>query len=293
MLPSVRPAAAARPAAALVLTLLLALATVGTSLAATPGPAAAARAVPTNPSFQIATFNQLGSQHTERGSVFGPGRMRARLTAQVVQQQGIDLIGFQEVQEDQLRVLENRLDGYAMWPARELGGGGMRLQIAWKKWLFRLLDHGSVMTAFDRQVRPVPWVLLEHKATGRQLYVVDVHNSARELEDERDSATRKVIRLVEELRATRRSVFVVGDMNEHTETFCKLVGRTDLVAANGGEAASPRECSPPPGRLYIDWIFGAGPMTFSRYQPLADSLVQRASDHNLIKATVTMRPRRR
>lgn len=281
----------ARPLAATLLTILaLVLTGLTTSTSAS---AARSAALPTSPSFDIATFNVLGSQHTLGSSRWASGRVRAKITADVIEREGIDVVGLQEVQADQLEVLTEELGGYAVWPGTSLGGGGMRLQIAWKRWLFDLVDQGSITTAFDRQLRPVPWVLLEHRATGRKMYVVDVHNSARDLETERDSATRQEVALVRQLRATRRSVFVVGDMNEHTEAFCKFVGRTDLVAPNGGSAASARDCTPPPGRLYIDWIFGAGPMTFSRYAPLADDLVSQASDHSLIKARVTLRPRNR
>ncbi len=281
-----------RHVAAVVLTLATVVATVLGSAGAAPA-ASAVPARPTSPSFEIATFNQLGSQHTLGKGGWGPGRVRAAITAGLIERKGIDVVGLQEVQADQLAVLRRKLEGYDVWPGTALGGGGLRLQIAWKSWLFRLVDTGSIRTAFDRQVRPVPWVLLEHRATGRKLYVVDHHNSPRGLEAERDSATRKVVRLVERLRATGRAVFVVGDMNEHTETFCTIVGLTDLLAPNGGSASSPDSCSPPPGRLGIDWIFGAGPMTFSRYTVLEGSAVRAASDHPLVRATVTLRPRRR
>lgn len=275
---------------AVLLTLLPLLAAVP-SVAASGGSVVAA-ARPTSPTFEIATFNQLGSQHTPRGSRWASGRVRAAITAGIIERSGIDVIGLQEVQADQLAVLQRELTGYAVWPGTSLGGGGLRLQVAWKSWLFRLVDRGTITTPFDRQVRPVPWVLLEHRATGRKLYVVDHHNSARGLEDERDRATRKVVRLVQQLRATGRAVFVVGDMNEHTETFCRVVGLTDLVAPNGGSATSPRDCTPPPGRLAIDWIFGAGPFTFSRYTVLEGASVRLASDHPVIRATVTLRPHR-
>ncbi|MDN4171368.1 endonuclease/exonuclease/phosphatase family protein [Nocardioides sp. SOB77] len=296
---STRPALGRR-VAAVVLTLLTTVALLGATTGRSAGtssgtsggtPAAATR--PTSPDFEIATFNQLGSQHTRGRGGWGPGRVRAAITAGLVERKGIDVVGFQEVQADQLQVLQRKLDGYAVWPGTALGGGGLRLQIAWKSWMFRLLDHGSIRTPFDRQVRPVPWVLLEHRATGRKLYVVDNHNSPRGLESERDAATRKIVRLVRNLRETGRAVFVVGDMNEHVETFCRIVGATDLVAPNGGSASSPGSCSTPPGRLAIDWIFGAGPMTFSRYGLFEGTSVRLASDHPLVRATVTMRPRRR
>ena len=290
---STRPALGRRVTAA-VLTLATALLLaplLSPSTVAAADPAPSTR--PTSPSFEIATFNQLGSQHTRGKGGWGPGRVRAGITARLIERAGIDVVGLQEVQADQLEVLQRELDGYAVWPGTALGGGGLRLQIAWKSWMFRLLDHGSIQTAFDRQTRPVPWVLLEHRATGRKLYVVDHHNSPRGLEAERDSATRKVVRLVRDLRATGRAVFVVGDMNEHTETFCRIVGATDLVAPNGGWASSPTSCTTPAGRLGIDWIFGAGPMTFSGYRVLEGLSVRLASDHPLVRATVTMRPRHR
>ncbi|MBC9734652.1 endonuclease/exonuclease/phosphatase family protein [Nocardioides marmotae] len=296
-MPPTTPALGRRVAGLLAAVLLPVLLLALTPLAGPAGAAAAASGAPvtrpTSPSFEVASFNQLGSQHTRGKGGWGPGRVRAAITAGLIERKGIDVVGLQEVQADQLAVLRRELEGYTVWPGTALGGGGVRLQIAWKSWMFRLLDHGSIQAPFDRQVRPVPWVLLEHRATGRKLYVVDHHNSPRGLEAERDAATRKVVRLVRELRATGRAVLVVGDMNEHTETFCRIVGGTDLVAPNGGSASSPRSCTPPAGRLPIDWIFGGGPMTFSRYGLVEGTAVRLASDHPLVRATVTMRPRRR
>ncbi len=249
--------------------------------------ASAARAKASS-SFKIATFNILGSQHTAGKGGWGPGTQRARLTARLIKARGIDVIGMQEVQKDQLRVLKRRLTGYNIWPKQRLGGGGVRLQIAYKKAQFKMLDHGRIDTAFDRQRRPIPWVLLRDRSSKRKLYVVNIHNSARNLESERDSATRRQIKLIKRLRATNKAVFALGDMNEHTEWFCKVGGNTDLIAPHGGSALK-KKCTPPDGRMLIDWIMGAGRMKFSNYGWLSGRLVRRASDHNLVHATVTMR----
>ncbi len=251
-------------------------------------PAARAR----HASFKIATFNVLGSQHTEGPGGRGPGKARARTTTKLVEAKNIDLIGLQEVQADQLLVLKHRLEGYRIWPAYQLGRGTLRLQIAWRGRAFELRDTGTLITKFDHQNRPVPWVLLRHRASGRGVYVVNVHASPRNQERERDRSTSRVIKLVQELRQTGRTVILLGDMNEHKEVFCKVVGRTDLVAANGGWV-SRRRCSPPDGPLRIDWIFGRGALEFRDYEADDGPAVRRASDHSLVRATVRLRAKRR
>lgn len=242
--------------------------------------------------FKISTFNILGSQHTVGRGGYESGTKRARITAKLIRRRDIDLIGLQEVQEDQLRVLRHQVPGYRIWPGRELGGAGVRLQIAFRKSMFKLVDHGKIMTRFDRQSRPVPWVLLKSRLTGRKLYAIDIHNSPQGLEGERDSATRREIRLIQRLRHHHKPVFVVGDMNEKEEWFCRVVGRTDVHAANGGHATR-RSCDPPDRPLRIDWIMGGRYGHFTGYREFDDARVRQASDHELLRASVRIGPKRR
>ena len=243
--------------------------------------------------FKISTFNILGSQHTAGRGGYGPGTKRARITARLIKRRDIDVIGLQEVQEDQLRVLRRNLPGYTVWPGRQLGGAGVRLQIVFRKSMFKLVDHGKIMTRFDRQTRPVPWVLLKSRLTGRKLYAIDIHNSPQGLEGERDSATREEIGLIRRLRRHHRPVFVLGDMNEKEEWFCRVVGHTDLHSANGGQATR-RSCDPPDRPLRIDWIMGGGrSVHFSGYREFDDARVRQASDHELLRAAVRIGPKRR
>lgn len=241
--------------------------------------------------FSIATLNVLGSQHTRGSTTRAPGRQRAATVAKLVVRKGIEVIGMQEVQRDQLRVLRRSLPDYDVWPAKGLGPGGIRLQIAWDRRVFAAASSGWIETPFDRQVRPVPWVELTNLASGRSIYVVNVHNSPRGLEEERDVATRQQLALIGQLRATRKAVFFVGDMNETREVFCKVAGRAGLDAANGGSATSRNDCAPPPGRMRIDWIFAAGPVSFTAYQTYVGRQVRSASDHPLVRAEVSIRPR--
>jgi endonuclease/exonuclease/phosphatase family metal-dependent hydrolase len=239
-------------------------------------------------SFKLATFNVLGSQHT-LGSHYASGVRRAATTAQLISDTRIDLIGMQEVQADQYRVLRDRLPGYRLWPGTRLGNPGIPLQIAFRRTVFKLVDAGYIITRFDHQSRPVPWVKLRNRATGRQLYMVDIHNSPRGQEAERDSATRAEIRLVQRLRSSHKPVFVGGDMNEKEEWFCRVVGNTDLHAANGG-SVSHSGCRPPQRRLRIDWLVGGRLIDFWQYGEDSGPRVRYASDHALVHARVTVEP---
>ena len=53
-------------------------------------------------------------------------------------------------------------------------------------------------------------------------------------------------------------------------------------------AASPEDCQPPLGWLHIDWIFGGGPLSFSDYGWEDGTSVRAASDHDLVRATVSL-----
>ncbi len=235
--------------------------------------------------FQLATFNVLGSQHTRGSRRWARGTSRARTTAGVIKDRGTDIIGMQEVQKDQLRVLSNNLRGYGIWPRRRLGNNGIRLQIAWRKSRFKHLGHGHKRTTFAHQQRPVPWVKLKDRRSGAKFFVVDIHNSPNRQERARDRATRKEIRLVKRLRRTGKPVFIVGDTNEHFEFFCKVGRATSLVAPNGGNPDA-RPCRKPRRRLIIDWIMGGGRIDFRSYTQRRGPRVRRASDHHYVQTTV-------
>ncbi len=237
--------------------------------------------------FQVGTLNVLGSQHTRGSRGYGPGTVRTGRAAGVVLSRGIDLLGLQEVQDDQLNVLYNQLGGFGIWPGRGLGNNGVRLQIAYRTALFELVDTGYITTRFDFQTRPIPYVLLRDRVTGGEFWVVTIHNSPRTQEADRDSATAAEIALFNRLRGTGRPVIVTGDMNEKEEWFCKVATGAGMVAANGGSGAGG--CSLPPGPLRIDWIMGGGGVDFSGYVQDPSTLAG-ITDHYFVHSTVTVTP---
>ncbi|MGI8876186.1 MAG: endonuclease/exonuclease/phosphatase family protein, partial [Egibacteraceae bacterium] len=150
--------------------------------------------------FQLATFNILGSNHTRNSRRYAGGTSRARTTSKIIKRRGTDVIGMQEVQDDQLRVLKRNLPGFNIWPRRKLGNNGVRLQIAWRTKRFAHVGQGHITTTFSHQQRPIPWVKLRDRRTGARFFVVSIHNSPGNQERARDKATRKEIRLVKRLR---------------------------------------------------------------------------------------------
>ncbi len=235
----------------------------------------------------MGTFNILGSQHTRGSRRWGPGTTRAGFTASLVQGFGLDLVGFQEVQDDQLNVLNARLAGFSVWPSRALGNNGVRLQIAFRDSMFELVDAHSFTTVFDHQYRPIPVVLLRNRVTGGEFYFMTIHNSPLGMVAERASAKRAEIAHINGLLATGKPVIISGDMNEKAPFFCQVGAATGMVAANGG---SPSGCVLPPPPVKIDWIMGGGGVSFSGYSLVAGGLVARASDHEFPQTTVTVTP---
>ena len=237
-------------------------------------------------SFGIGTLNILGSQHRGRGA------KRASALAHAIRDRHVDLVGLQEVQDDQLAVLKDRRPGYRIWPSHSLGNQGVRLQIAWRKSMFSLVDTGSITTTFDHQRRPIPWVRLENRASRGQFYAIDVHNSPRGQEGARDSATRKEIELIKKLRSTGKPVFILGDTNEHTEFVCRVADRTGMVASNG--ASSSRRCNTGAGPIKVDWVMGTGGrVDFSKHVVDYNDPIRYATDHAFVHARVQVTPRQR
>lgn len=235
--------------------------------------------------FRVGALNILGSQHTVGPGGYGPGTVRAGISAGIIMARGVDVVVLSEVQDDQLNVLNARMGGWSIWPQQSLGRNGQRLQVAWRDTRFEMVDGGSVAYPFDNQTIPQPYVLLRDRVTGAEFWVIPVHNSARDLEGERDAATAIQIALMQRLMAeSGKPIIIGGDVNEREEFFYRVCGTLGFLAANGGAG-----CSLPPPPLRVDWIMGGGGggVTFSDY--VQDGSVRAAAtDHYLLYADVSV-----
>ena len=240
--------------------------------------------------FRVSSFNILGAAHTSaRGNKPGypSGERRMGTQLAMVRNNDVDLVGFQEFEPPQFRSFMRRTGGgWGVYPALSEGRGGLRQSIAWRRDVWDLADYTTMPVPYFRgNPVPMPVILLTHKQSKRQLYVINIHNPASNPrrgnnEHWRDVATNRQVAKVRELRkaAPRVPVILMGDFNEKLEAYCRVTGGGDIEAANPGGGGG---CSAP-GLMGIDWIFGTSDLTFTDYGRLETG---RASDHPMLVAT--------
>lgn len=238
--------------------------------------------------FRPATLNLLGDSHTRKGgnkARMGTGAARMAGAVNMLRSQDVDVVALQEFEQVQKGAFA-RITGaaWSVFTGSERG----RDSVAYRNDVWSFVSGGTrQMPYFRGQQIPMPYVLLEHRETGRQVYFISMHNpvsNARRGNNQhwRNVATSIQINLVRELSADGTPVLLMGDFNERQEAFCKVAG-SGMLAANGG-VGSP--CQPPPG-AGIDWIFGTGNLTFSDYARIDGGAMNRITDHPLIVSTVT------
>lgn len=259
--------------------------------AAAPAPAPRAAGNPATPySFQIASFNILGSNHTRPGGDakgWAPGRTRAEWAARVVIDRSIDIVGWSEIQPDQYDAMMRATGGaFEAWPGHEYGYKGVPASLMWRSSQFEAVWRGTVTIPFIGQQRPMPVVQLRERSTGREFFVMNVHNAPQTREAERNVAEARELEVIRSLRQeSGLPVFLTGDFNEKAEIFCNVTGTTDLESASGG--SNDGTCRPP-GGMRVDWVFGSPEASFSGYVADQGATIRRITDHALIFANVTV-----
>jgi Endonuclease/Exonuclease/phosphatase family len=246
----------------------------------------------------IASFNVLGASHTRAGGDrpgYAPGAVRARGAATLLDRYGADVIGFQELQVTQLKVLQ-RVTDLQLYPALSLGRLGAENSIGWRRSAWRAVErHTVTIPYFDGGPRAMPVVRLRSVRTGLEAWFANFHNPAETARFHhqqrfRTQATLIEARLATQLVRTGLPVFVTGDMNERAPFFCRLTSRAPMLAARGGTNTGGR-CRPGRPRQ-IDWIFGSQGVQFTGYKEVDGGLVDKTSDHPLIlaRARITGEP---
>ena len=235
---------------------------------------------------RIGSFNVLGSQHTGPGGTrqkFPPASVRTPRAAALAARHGVDILGTQELQADQLRGLQSRT-GMAAYPGFGWGEAETDNSILWDPGVFEMVSGSRFTIPFMGRPRPQPIVRLRHLGTGREFYVVNTHPSAgggRYLAERRNGQG-TLVGIVNSLKSQGVPVLVTGDMNDRQEFYCRVVPATGMSAPNGGSYGSG--CRPPPQPLPVDWVVGSG-VGWSRYWRDTTPVNQRISDHFFISAT--------
>jgi endonuclease/exonuclease/phosphatase family metal-dependent hydrolase len=159
----------------------------------------------------------------------------------------------------------------------------------WDSSVWTSTYEDSITIPFMDGTRPQPIVRLQHIETGREIYVLNIHNSPRDAqgrEGERDRAMAIEIAAINQLRRQDGiPVFIMGDFNEHAEAYCKITGQTDLEAAQGG---SNNGTCHPPSAMRVDWLFGSTDTAFTSFRFDTGAQVRRITDHAVLTSTVSV-----
>lgn len=292
---------------ALVLTVATAVASSTLALPAQPAAQAAPatskkRAVvtvqpPGATSFRIASFNVLGADHTDGAKPrkgFGTSAQRLPISKQILENNGVQVVGFQELHWPQAELWNTIAPEWGTFPGTTRSAPAAHNSISWRLDTFTLVQANVFLVPyFNGNLLPMPYVQLQNNETGQLSWFVNVHNPANTrgpAQQWRDQAVQVESDLVNSLRAADPSipVFLTGDMNDTSKFFCPIVRNTELQAANGGYADATT-CQPPsPAR--IDWVTGTSDVTFSSFVEQRTPMVQKASDHPAMVATATIPP---
>jgi hypothetical protein len=237
----------------------------------------------------VGSFNVLATQHTTpQGDhpTYPPASWRSPQAAELVRAHDVDVVGTQELKPDQLNTL-TRLTGMAAYPGHAFGPRDTDNSILYDPDKFEFVSGTSFTIRFMNADRPQTVLKLRDRASGREMYFVNMHASAGEGQYavSRRAGHFAAIDQVNRLKQEGLPVFLTGDMNDREEFYCRVVPPTGLVAAVGGNVSGG--CHPAP-RLAVDWVLGTPEVTFSRYWEDRSPVFRKVSDHFFISAVATI-----
>jgi endonuclease/exonuclease/phosphatase family metal-dependent hydrolase len=243
-------------------------------------------------SFTVSSFNILGSNHTAPGGDakgYASGVTRTGWAAQLIQQKHVDVVGFQEMANDQAREFKRVAgDVYGLFPGESRQSMASQNSIAWRKDEWDFVKGETVkVTSHKGNMWPVPIVRLKNKQTGQEALFLNFHNAPGyhigKQQQNRDKATDQEVALINKLkRETGLPVIVTGDMNEK-EHYAQRLNQEA-----GMHAASALPNGQLPKQVGIDWIFGSQNVHFKGFYRERGAFEKKISDHGMVASQVTI-----
>lgn len=195
----------------------------------TPKPSQPATPIQKPDEVTVASINSLGASHTDNKNGKDYGKMpratkRAAMEADFIAKHSFDVVGLQEFQPPQRRVLLKEIgDRYAIYPTTANYQHHFSVNsIIWKKSKFNLVDSGKDMLHyFGGKMQPMPWVRLETK-DGTKFEVHNTHDPADTKHHHRQAIWRQKDAFIhraeaERLVASGLAGFMTGDYNSRLD----------------------------------------------------------------------------
>lgn len=242
----------------------------------------------------VATFNVLGASHTRGGDRWPRDRRRMRTTVRLLERHDVTVAALQELQKKQFGMFQRQTGRrWSTWPRLSRGPRVVENSVVWRRgsWAFAKADTIEIPYLRGR-TRPMPYVQLRHRDTGRRIWVTSFHNPVSNHRwgnhgKARKRAIGKEWRLARRLhRRSNDPVLVLGDFNGRRGVYCQMTNRGPLQAANGGRHRA--RCHPPRNPLPVDWLFGTHDIDFGDYRRGDSRTVRRISNHFLVRADLVL-----
>lgn len=257
-------------------------------------------------SFRIASFNILHGTDAA-------WEERLARSVRVLKAEAVDIVGFQEMRENQMRrFMKGDMGGdiYDIYPPVYKGAGKgftSANSIAWNRARFELVKAEELdFKYFYGKTRRFPQLLLRDRGTGRRFLVLNTHDPAHpEFARERFENAHRYARHLDRLAAEGLPVFFTGDFNSgyrvRTEGNTTWGGRrenlTYCILTRSGkyrdayDAARNRHGEGPSSdnQNSVDHIFLSAGVKVSRYWKVEGGRKKNGSDvHDTILAAVTV-----
>ena len=160
--------------------------------------------------------------------------------AAVVRNRAFDVFGLQEVLANQQADFKSMLPEYGFYfVGRDTGTSGEAVGVAYRLDKFEILDwnrfwlsdtpdkpSGSLNWGGMSRHRVAAWVLLRHRASGKQFYFLSTHlevnNNGNDYSSVREKSARLIIERMHQENSGGLPQFVVGDMNPNADDEAAL-----------------------------------------------------------------------
>lgn len=220
---------------------------------------------------------------------WAPAKVRMRSAYEALENNDLDVVGFQELTHSQLRQFSS-LGGsdWAIYPGKPGAKGDTRSSVAWRTSKWSLVRKGSGRFAVPDSVRHttrVPYVELRNNETGQNVIIVNTFNPVASatnlLEPWRKQADERVVAKVTRLAKRGIPILVTGGLSQNASvSLCRQVDKSPLKLA-----AEPHRRTCRKGEVASsDQILGTQQVAFTNFTMLRDQTVRAATDAALITA---------
>lgn len=240
----------------------------------------------------------IGTYNLRSSALTGNVQERSQLAASTISSSEFDVIGVQEGQDDQIKIIDTELKDkykYKTLATRT---------IFWKKNKYTLEKSGKFTVPKESLSRPNPmlWVKLS-SATTSSFYVVDIHADV-DSKANRKKTAQIVLDLIKNKLNDGSPVFVVGDMNSEVnqEIYNTFVDSGKLIAAydqvtgvkendncNTTHKIDSQNCQSTNTRgRHIDQVFMTPDPNaeVTSWENIISNATNRASDHNPVLVNI-------